>query len=122
MQEYVEGPSGTSASPEATGTDSRSARGGKHVQGKTWLLSLVPFDLEFFDHETCRTKGRGKPIRREGVSQVFGVRRRVFGIDPESVGAPQVMNPGTGLDSLHERVRLKRSVQFSDQIQHHGTD
>ena len=32
------------------------------------------------------------------------------------------MNPGTGLDALHERVRLKRPVQFSDQIQHHGPD
>jgi hypothetical protein len=26
------------------------------------------------------------------------------------------------IDALHERVRLKRSIQFSDQIHHHGPD
>jgi hypothetical protein len=27
-----------------------------------WLLSLVPFEVGCFDHETCRTKERGKPF------------------------------------------------------------
>ena len=43
---------------------------GKHVQGKAWLVSLVQYDLGFFDHETCRTKERGKPFAASPMSSV----------------------------------------------------
>jgi hypothetical protein len=102
--------------PKAIRTDSRSARGGKHVAEKTWLVSFMQYDLGFFDHETCRIKERGKPLRRGSVTPPMSpvsTDTDVFGIDPESVGAPRVMNLGAGGSRSRWVVSDPRSMSGS---------
>ena len=62
----------------------------KQVSDRIWLVTLMDYDVEFLDNETCRLESPGNPFAAKvlPMSAVYTVTY-VTGIDPLKLARPE---------------------------------